>query len=217
MENIFCILDRSGSMSTCLSDTINGFNAFVLDQPPDTQVTTLLFNNTIQELYRCKNPRDIKPLDMVTYRPVGCTALLDVIGYTVSLASNCTTDNNTIVIFTDGEENVSVTYTKDDIQALIHQKTLLGWKFVFMGANQDAIRVASELNINSKSALTFSTTCVKGAFECLSNAVNRFRTGENHGIEFSAEERRSSCPAKSTEGEMITSIRDRNWGYAGVW
>lgn len=194
MKNIFCILDRSGSMSTCLSDTIKGFNAFVDSQPSDTQMTTLLFNNTIQELYRCKNPRDIKPLDMVTYRPVGCTALLDVIGYTVSLASNCTIDNITIVIFTDGDENVSVAYTKHMIHKLIEEKKSMGWKFVFMGANQDAIQVASELNINSKSALTFNTTCVKDAFGCLTNAVNRFRTGENCGIEFSVEERHSSCP-----------------------
>lgn len=32
MANIYFILDRSGSMETCLDDTIGGFNAFVKNQ-----------------------------------------------------------------------------------------------------------------------------------------------------------------------------------------
>ena len=193
MESVYCVLDKSGSMSTHVNDTIKGFNAFVSSQPPDTLMTTILFNNTIQEVYRCRKASTIKPLDAISFRPVGCTALLDVIGYTISLASNCTADNITIAIITDGEDNASVTYTKQMIHRLIEEKKSLGWTFVFMGANQDAIQVANELNINSNSALTFNAACVKNAFECLSNAVNRFRSGENNGIEFSADERRFSC------------------------
>ena len=202
MESVFCMLDRSGSMSTCLNDTIKGFNAFVSTQPPDTLMTTLLFNNTIQELYRCKKACEIKPIDIVTYRPVGCTSLLDVIGYTISLASNCTSDDITVIVATDGEDNTSVTYTKQMIHRLIEEKKSLGWKFIFMGANQDAIQIASELNINSNSALTFSTTCILDAFGCLSNAVNRFRSGENKEIEFSPDERASS---------RIKNVQPRVW------
>lgn len=194
MGSIYCVIDRSGSMVTCESDTIRGFNAFIGDQPQDAHITTLLFNNSVQELYRCKNVSTIKPLDSVTYRPSGCTALLDAIGHSIEIASNCTSDTITMIILTDGDENASTKYTLNQINDLIKEKKTYGWKFVFMGANQDAIHVASGLGINKGGALTFDTKCVKDAFRCLSDAVGRTQTGETQDIEFSQVERHSSCP-----------------------
>ena len=115
MENVYCVLDKSGSMSVCANEVIEGFNSFVSNQPLETLITTIMFNNTINEIYRYKKACDIKPLDLITYRPTGCTSLLDVIGYTIALASNSTADQNTIVILTDGKDNTSVTYTKQMI------------------------------------------------------------------------------------------------------
>lgn len=194
MDSVFCVIDRSGSMVTCEHDTTRGFNAFVSDQPQDTLVTTFLFNSHIKELYRFKRISDVVPLDSVTYRPRGCTALLDAIGSAIGVASNCTADTITVVIITDGEENSSTIYSRKQVRDLIEEKKGLGWKFVFMGANQDAICVAGDLGIDRGGALTFDTRCVGDAFRCISDAVCRVRTGESQDIEFSRAERQSSCP-----------------------
>ena len=194
MESIFCVIDRSGSMATCLNDTVGGFNLFINDQPPEALITTFLFNHGVHELYRCQKPPDIKPLDSVTYRPSGSTSLLDASGSAIEVASNCTSENITMVILTDGEENTSVVYSKDRINELIDQKKTEGWKFIFMGANQDAIHVADGLGIGKGGALTFDTGCVKDAFQCMSSAIERVRTGESQDIEFSQVERNKSCP-----------------------
>ena len=189
---MFCVIDRSDSMSKCLNDTIQGFNTFISRQPPDTPVTTFLFNNTVNELYRCQKASEVKPLNNVTYRPAGCTALLDAIGRAIEVASNCTADTITMVVLTDGEENASSRYTKHQINKLIDDRKAQGWKFVFMGANQDAIQVADDLGIDQEGALTFDTTCVRDAFRCLSDAVTRLQTGKTPRIEFSQLERQSS-------------------------
>ena len=49
-------------------------------------------------------------------------------------------DKIVIFIITDGEENASHTYKKDDITRRIKQlKNEYGWDFYFAAANQDAM------------------------------------------------------------------------------
>ena len=68
------------------------------------------------------------------------------------------------------------------------------WKFIFMGANQDAIQTASEFNIQEESSLTFDTANVNDAFRSASHAIQRSQTA---GVmSFTPVERTRSCPHK---------------------
>jgi len=186
-STIYCVLDRSGSMSSCLSDTIGGFNTFLKDQDPDTVLSLTLFDNEISQVYK-KDVRDIEPLNAKTYVPRGGTALLDAIGHVIK--SVPADETPSIVILTDGFENSSTKYSKLHINDLIEEKKKFGWTFVFLAANQDAIQSAQELGIPEQSALTFDTRNVSGAFRTVSCGLKRQSTGETQGVQFNEDERK---------------------------
>ena len=194
MEATYCVVDRSGSMASCLMDTIGGFNLFLDNQPEGSIISTYLFDNYVTELNRCQTVEKATRLTRSNYRPSGGTALLDAIGTTLELASNCTADSISIVILTDGEENTSKEYTLEQINSKIEQCKKDGWNFIFLAANQDAIKSANMIGIPEGGAITFDTKCVQTAFRVASDALSRVRSGESQTVEFSQIERTASCP-----------------------
>ena len=191
---VYCLLDRSGSMANCVDDTIGGFNTFMKTQPPETIISLTLFDHEIETLYT-QQVRDAPLLDTKTFVPRGATALLDSIGHVIKMIP-VDAVKPTVVILTDGFENSSKKYTKFHINDLITEKKKLGWEFVFLAANQDAIQAASDIGISESSAMTFSTETVVNAFRGVSQAISRNRTGETQGVEFSQLERASSIGIK---------------------
>jgi hypothetical protein len=179
--------------------TISGFNEFVQSSAKDSVLSLLLFSDTVKVVSENIKISDVKPLTVSSYRPHGSTALLDGIGHAIELAdkfeSKSWADDGSIIILimTDGDENASKNYTKNQINKLITKKKLLGWNFIFMGANQDAIRTASEFNIQEDSSLTFDANNVTDAFRSASHAISRSQNGGD--ISFTQIERNRSCPA----------------------
>lgn len=193
---IYFVLDRSGSMYSCVDDTIGGFNSFVDKQKqdnPDGTMSLFLFNDIVENVYQNKSIKDVKKLTNKSYFPTGSTSLCDAIGQTIKFAEKDTRNKNKIiVILTDGFENTSKKYTKAHINDLIdHHKSK--WQFVFLAANQDAIQTASGFGIAPASAMTFGQQQVGEAFEGLSAAIGRQVTGESQTVEFSGLERARSC------------------------
>ena len=193
MSHIYFVLDRSGSMASCVDDTIGGFNTFIDNQKKDNTeayMSLYLFDNEYTSLYENKLISEVSNLDTNIYVPRGSTSLLDAIGCTIKTAEK--TDNNIIVILTDGFENTSKTYTKCHVKDLIEMKEHMGWNFVFLAANQDAISTAQSLGINSNGAMTFDQGCLHEAFEGLSAAVSRKATGKDSNVQFTGFERSAS-------------------------
>lgn len=180
--SIYCLLDRSGSMANCIDDTIGGFNMFMKSQPPETIISLTLFDNRIETLYTLP-VKDAPLLDIKTFVPRGATALLDSIGHVIKMVP--IDEVPTIVILTDGFENSSTRYTKLHINDLITEKNKLGWEFVFLAANQDAIQAASDLGISETSAMTFNTETIANVFRGVSEGISRNRTGETPHVQFS--------------------------------
>ena len=189
---VYCLLDRSGSMANCVDDTIGGFNTFMKTQPPETIISLTLFDHEIETLYT-QQVRDAPLLDTKTFVPRGATALLDSIGHVIKMIPS-TEVKPTIVILTDGFENSSKKYTKFHINDLITEKKKLGWEFVFLAANQDAIQAANELGISESSAMNFIAETVGCAMKSASEAITRTRTGETQKVEFSQLDRMASTP-----------------------
>lgn len=80
------------------------------------------------------------------YKLNGCTALLDIVGFTIKHFESIYQDakkvdipNRTLFIMnTNGLDNASHQYSSQKIKEMIHRHT----EFLFMGANIDAIQTA---------------------------------------------------------------------------
>ena len=201
MASIYFILDRSGSMETCQFDTIRGFNSFVKSQDRTCNMSLFLFNNHLETVYLKKPIGEVQDLTMKTFRPMGGTALFDAIGKVISFAEDHDTTrwadldegvSNIIVVMTDGHENSSESYTKSQIRDLVTLKQAVGWKFMFLGANQDAILAAKNIGICHDSAMTFSMENVTDVMSSASSAISRCIMGETQDIQFTQNERLAS-------------------------
>ena len=194
MSKIYFILDRSGSMQTCVDDTIGGYNTFVNSQKKENPTSTMnlyLFDNEYNTVYENKIMNDVPLLDENTFIPRGSTSLLDAIGKTIKTAEHID-GTKIVVILTDGHENTSNTYTKEHIEDLIKMKESIGWNFIFLAANQDAIESANNIGISPGGAMTFNKEGMQNAFDGLSAAISRQATGEDDRIQFTGFERAAS-------------------------
>ena len=163
------ILDRSGSMQSIAEATVDSFNSFLATQQKEheelpARLTLVLFDTEFEVLYTSIPVPEIKKLDQPTYRPDGCTALLDAIGHTIeetgkrlaALDESSRPSTVIIAIQTDGLENSSKLYNHQKIQEMIkHQQDVYSWKFLFLGANQDASATASSMGINHGHSANF--------------------------------------------------------------
>jgi uncharacterized protein YegL len=193
MTSIYFILDKSGSMHACLNDTIGGFNAFIEKQKidnPNGTMSLILFNDEIVTAYKHKPIYEVEPLTPKIYFPSGATALLDAIGSTIKMATG-TSAAVSVVILTDGEENASKKYSKIHVNDLIESRRD-AWSFVFLGANQDAIKEARNLGIPERGAMTFTQNNTRAVFESLSDAFTRQATCDDVTISFTDAERSRS-------------------------
>jgi uncharacterized protein YegL len=183
------LLDRSGSMDSIKSDTIGGFNSFINDQKEDDTkctFTMVQFDNEYEVLHDFKDIQKVKNLTKNTYKPRGSTALLDALGNLIvttgekllDMDENDRPEKVLFIILTDGLENASKEYTTSQIMEMIkHQEEKYNWKFVYLGANQDAIKEASKFGIDSINTLTFAYNekGIKSSYATLSNVVIKTR------------------------------------------
>jgi len=205
---IHFILDRSGSMWETMSDTIGGFNSFLNSQKNEVNkesncfMSLYQFDNEYDIIYKNKVMCDVEELNEESFVPRGQTALIDAIGRTI-VSINCensvkinkeVNDQIIVVILTDGFENCSTEFNHKKVMKMVKEKESIGWKFVFLGANQDAIETANNLGISKNSAMTYTQTPenVRACFSGLSDAVKRARTGDSVNVEFTPQERQQS-------------------------
>lgn len=189
MTELVFILDRSGSMSGLESDTIGGFNSMLSKQQTESgecRITTILFDNQYEVLHDRIEIKAVNPITEHEYFVRGQTALLDAIGNTISKIGSV--QKNTaeayrankvlFVITTDGMENASREYNYDKIKAMIdYQKSKYGWEFLFLGANIDAVDVASRFGVDKSRAQSFHNDSdgIALNYEVLSQTVAMFR------------------------------------------
>ena len=88
---IICILDRSGSMSSIISDSIGGFNTFLKQQKElkdEATITVALFDDRYDLLYDNIDIKKAEELTSIIWIPRGMTALYDAIGKTINNVRN---------------------------------------------------------------------------------------------------------------------------------
>ncbi len=183
LTELVCILDKSGSMASLTDDTIGGFNSLIKkqkDEEGECLVTTVLFNSNIEILHNRVPLEDVKDITTKDYQAMGCTALLDAIGVSIDKIKNehantpkeKRPDKVLFAIITDGAENSSKEYNIKQVKNSVTTcQELLGWEFIFLGANIDAIETASTFGIHASRAANFY--CDKVGTELNFNAVGK--------------------------------------------
>lgn len=172
---IWAVIDRSGSMATLINDTINGFNHFLKEQVEskdgNAYLTTVLFDNEHLIINDKTHVKDVQPLNEKTYVPRGSTSLYDAIGQTLSKANSANHKNNIVIILTDGYENSSKEFNHESVKKMITEAEAKGWRFIYLGANQDAFAVSQGLGIvrGQSASFTADSKGVNTAYNTLSS------------------------------------------------
>ena len=185
------ILDRSGSMGGLEADTIGGFNGMIEKQKKEegeAYVSTILFDNESEVIHDRVKLSEIRPMTEEDYYVRGCTALLDAIGDAVKHISNIhkyarpedVPAHTMFVITTDGMENASRRYTYKEIKKLIGKQKELGWEFLFIGANIDAVEVAERVGISKERTANYVSDSVGTSMVCqaLAAPISAMRKNE---------------------------------------
>lgn len=184
---IIFVIDKSGSMDHLVGDTIGGFNGFIESQKAldgKATLTTVLFDNSWRMLHDGVDLHEVKPMTTADYMAYGGTAMLDAIGEVINKVQDRhdglgaeKPESVLFVITTDGEENSSYKFTKSQIEKMIkHQTNGHGWKFMFLGANMDAVKEAENIGIKSNYAATYDYTSkgiggVYATMDCVASSV----------------------------------------------
>ena len=196
-RHIVLVIDRSGSMEPVRRDTEGGVKAFIGEQRKVPGRTTI-------SLYQFDTEHD--EVTSFSVVPRGGTALLDAVGFAVTktgerlatMGEDARPGEVIVLIATDGEENSSHEYTLPQVKAMLTtQQDAYGWKFVFIGANQDAFAAGGAMGVPVASSANYDTATTVGAFASASSMVTRGASSGNYG--FTPEER-AAATAKPRRG-----------------
>jgi len=201
--HISVLLDRSGSMGTVKDETITGFNYFLKEQKDagDNATFTLVQfdSESTDVVHEARQIREVPDLNQDTYLPRGSTPLLDALGQTIistgktlaGIPESNRPDKVVFVVITDGEENASHQFTKARVKEMIdHQTGKYNWKFIFLGANQDAFAEAGSVGIARAMVANYSPAHTKVAFAGTSaNVASYRRSGRSEALHYSEEQR----------------------------
>jgi hypothetical protein len=203
--HITIVLDRTGSMEAIRDDTIGGFNAFLNMQKAERgQATLTLVQFDSQDPYEVvhhfKPLAGVPELTRETFVPRAATPVLDAIGRGINDLEKGLADLSederparvVMAIVTDGQENASREFRKDQIKKMIQEKQeKSAWQFVFLSADLEAIDDAMETGIAARATLAHDKDGrgVGAAWTALSRHVAEYRTGQADDVSFTEEDR----------------------------
>lgn len=186
--DIVLIIDRSGSMERIKSDAEGAINFFIESQkalPGKAVISAVQFDDRYEHLF---GPVDIEDSPLVKINPAGPTALLDAIGRTV-VNYIPRYDSTVYVVITDGEENASSEWNLPQVKSLIEECESHGDKFVFLAANQDAIKSGASMGFARGNSITY--TADAAGVDGMGRAMVSYMTQTRSGLkaEFTDEDR----------------------------
>lgn len=211
---ICCVNDATGSIHPYLDSYVDGINEFLGEQKDTGIKGDVVYNSVVfgghTNRWSHESFTDISTFTRYTtgsYYIGGMTALYDAIGEGISRVDAfveplVTTGRKVNIVFfiqTDGVENSSQEYTQKAIRSLISvRQDERGWKFIFIGANQDAVLTATNIGVARDTSATYvqNPTAMKGVYRAVTENVSRMRSDGGVMPSFSESQRlEASCTA----------------------
>lgn len=191
---VVLVVDESGSMSTSHATTISAINEYLLglksSLPADARVTLVKFDSDyaprsgrgpvgqrirITNLFDGVRLADVRELTRADYSPAGGTPLHDAIGHTIKRVDDLVKAAAGPVYFgviTDGEENSSVEYKLDAVQALVKDRMENhSWTFAFMGVDINAYAAGGSLGFRAMDTVSLSRDKIGATASVLGRSV----------------------------------------------
>lgn len=203
--HIAVILDRTGSMESIREDTIGGFNAFLNQQKAEPGLATLTLvqfdsQDPYEVIHKFKPVEAVPELTRETFVPRASTPLLDAMGRGINDLGKSLTEMKdeekpsrvVLVIITDGQENSSCEFRKDQIAKMIQEKqSQSAWQFVFLSADLAAIGDALASGIHADATIRFSPSAqgTAAVWASASARVADYRADRSKNVSFTAEDR----------------------------
>ena len=191
------LLDRSGSMTSCIEETVDGVNQQiqrikeVAERYPEQELVTslTLFNHTISKPWIRVRSNSLRELTFSDYSPIGRTALYDAIGFVIqelqrTVGDEVDNDEATVVvvIVTDGYENASGAFSHDQIAASIAELELTRkWTFSYIGSTLDAVEIAKSMNIKGDNAMRFNPSETSEIFKIVDFSLESYYLNKRLG------------------------------------
>lgn len=198
------LLDRTGSMQSIKDDTIGAFNSYLEtlqnDKDVDIEFTFIQFDSVSLDKVCVATPvSKVEQLNHDTFQPRASTPLIDAAFKTIKavdeqIKGKKTAPKVVICIQTDGQENASKEHTWEDLNALIKEKSGLGWQFNFMGAGIDAYEQGKRMGISRGSTVSYSndSASTRAAFAATACNTASFLKGEALNTAFSMGQKMSA-------------------------
>lgn len=179
-QDIIFLLDESGSMRDMGNEPVEAINSFIKEQQSilvnDGSTFSLWkFSNVVTKVI---DDKLLATVDMFeNYKPNNTTALLDAIGEAIVTKKQKENYNNVIcVILTDGYENSSKKYNKQEIKEMIcNMKKNHNWKFIYLAANQDAFTIGNGYGMNSCANFSCDKNGLAYITKSTSDAIKMYR------------------------------------------
>lgn len=187
LTEIVYVLDKSGSMEILRDRTINSFNEFLQEQksvPGEARLTLTFFSSDFKVIHNGAPLNQVEPLTRSKYTPGGMTALYDAICSTIDtvearimeLQEDEKPARVIYVIHTDGEENSSCEYTREQLVAKISELNDSSTRdFIFLGASLEAIHDAKGFGVSHSMQYEPTDAGTINAFATISKIVTEKR------------------------------------------
>lgn len=183
------ILDKSGSMNCIADAAISGFNETIAgvrvaqEKFKETQehfVSLMIFCDCEKKMvYRNTPIAEVPDLTSKEYQPCCSTPLYDAMGLSLNDLYNEIHEKEdataVVTIITDGMENASREFDGNAINALVKKLTEEeGWKFSYIGTNQNVHEVAASMAIPSSMSFEYNRKGMSAAWRKERNAKMRY-------------------------------------------
>ncbi len=188
--HIAMVLDRSGSMVDARFDAVSAVNRYLghvrSDKSMDARLSVVVFDSEGIDTIRDRVPVSAcAEVALNEYEPRGATPLLDAVGYSVGIV-DCLTgkdERRIMAIVTDGLENASREYTRDQLKVLLDRKQREdGWLILYMGAGHDSFSQARQIGIPARHTADFSLNAFGETADVLKTVGSRF-LGRPRGLD----------------------------------
>ncbi len=180
------LLDETGSMTSCATQTRAGFDNFVASQrEAEGQCFLTLAKFDSGSVKVPYENLDVAMVPKLSFFPGGGTNLYDCIGQRLTaVMENNAFGKSLFVIMTDGDDTCSRQYNLHTIKDVVLRAQDQGIVVVFLGPNTNALNVGRAMGIPEGNIQPFDTANMEATMANLGASTKAFRAGETSSTTF---------------------------------